>query len=905
MMKNENKLESLLIEELQDQRNVQESTYWDEQMLNKLLLDSLPHPAMLINKKRIVLAANKVALEMGVKIGDYCWKEFGKCEYLSDKDKKLAELNPHTPGIQCTFCLADKAMNGGGKTQNDPKVAAFDRLWDTYWVPLNDDIFLHYAIDITERRKMEEALYESEKKLKEAQRVARVGSWELDLMQNKLWWSNEVYRIFELEPQEFEATYEAFLSNVHPDDYDFVNEVYTNSVHNRVPYDIVHRLQMKDGRIKYVNMRCETKYDASGKALRSIGTVLDITQLKQSEFALRQSEEKFRSVIEQSGEGITLADSDGNYTTINPAFCKMTGYSEAELLTMNVRDLLPPGTKLFLFPKVMKGQTGRRETELVKKDGSRFPSEINGYPINLDDKKLVMGTVRDITERKKLDNEKTMLAYAVKSIRECVSVTDTEDNIIFVNDAFLKTYGYKRSELIGKPIEIVRSANNPPEVMREILPKTLQGGWTGEIMNRKKDGTEFPVSLSSSVIQSNNGHPDALIGVTIDITKRKQLEEQLQQSQKLEAIGQLAGGVAHDFNNLLTVINGYSSILLDKLDEDDKMYKDIQQIALAGERAGSLTEQLLAFSRKQIIQPDILNLNHIVQETEKILRRLIGEDIALQTRLEENIGYIKADSGQMNQIIINLVVNARDAMPDGGQLTIETDIFEIDVEYRSGHLKVQPGKYVVLSISDNGIGMDEQTKSRIFEPFFTTKGIGKGTGLGLSTVYGIVKQNGGYIWVYSVAGKGTTFKIYLPQIEGEAVVKKQKESSLETLYGTETILLVEDEYEVCQLTAEILQSSGYQVLQASHGVEAMAVANKYSDAINLLLTDVVMPKMSGKKLSENLKKLYPGLKVVFISGYTNEAISRSGILNKGTVFMQKPFSPRALLSLIRKTLDSV
>ena len=342
-----------------------------------------------------------------------------------------------------------------------------------------------------------EELRELRKIYKATQRVAQVGSWELDHVKNKLWCSSEVYRIFELKPQEFAATYEAFLSYVFPDDRDFVNEAYTTSVQNRTPYDIVHRLQMKDGRIKYVNELCETEYDASGKALRSIGTVLDITQLKQSEIALCQSEEKFRSVIEQSGEGIVLADTDGNYITVNPAFCKMTGFNEAELLTMTVRDLVPSETELILFPKVVKGQSGRRETELLKKDGSRFPAEISAYPVQLGEKKLVLGTVRDITERKKLDGEKTMLAHAVKSIRECVSMTDTEDKILFVNDAFLKTYGYERSELIGKPIDIVRSANNPTNVTNEILRKTLQGGWTGEIMNRKKDGTEFPVSLST------------------------------------------------------------------------------------------------------------------------------------------------------------------------------------------------------------------------------------------------------------------------------------------------------------------------------------------------------------------------------------------------------------------------
>jgi PAS domain S-box-containing protein len=642
---NKNKIQ--LVKELQELRKKRD--------LSSLLLDSLPHPTMLISNQRIVLAANTIAQDMGVNTGDYCWRQFGKCESLSAKNKKLAELDPHTPGIQCTFCQADELFNGKDRIRRDSNIVAFGRQWDTYWVKLNSNIFLHYAIDIT----------------------------------------------------------------------------------------------------KHV----------------------------------------------------------------------------------------------------------------------------------------------------KLDSEKTMLAYAIKSIRECVSVTDTEDKIIFVNDAFLKTYGYKRSELIGKSMDIVKSANNPPEIIREILPKTLKGGWTGEIINRKKDGSEFPVSLSTSVIHRNNGHPDTLIGVAIDITQRRELETLLQQSQKLEAIGQLAGGVAHDFNNLLTIINGYSSILLSELYEEDKIYKDIKQIHLAGLRAGSLTEQLLAFSRKQIVKPDILNLNLIVKENKKMLQRIIGEDIAIQLHLEENIGCIKADAGQINQIIMNLLVNARDAMPDGGQLTIETKNQEIDAEYSARYLKAKPGKYIVLSISDNGIGMDKQTKTRIFEPFFTTKEIGKGTGLGLATVYGIVKQNEGYIRVYSEPGNGTTFNIYLPHIEEDFIVQDQENPSLETLHGTETVLLVEDELEVCQLTVEILQNAGYRVLKASHGKEAIEVIKNYNVKVHLLISDVIMPEMNGKKLADNLLNQYSDLKVIFISGYTGEAISRSGILKKGTIFLQKPFSPHALLKLVRKTLD--
>jgi nitrogen-specific signal transduction histidine kinase/CheY-like chemotaxis protein len=380
-------------------------------------------------------------------------------------------------------------------------------------------------------------------------------------------------------------------------------------------------------------------------------------------------------------------------------------------------------------------------------------------------------------------------------------------------------------------------------------------------------------------------------------------EEQLRQSQKLEAIGQLAGGVAHDFNNLLTAINGYSALALRRVGEDHPIASYLEEIKKAGDRAANLTRQLLAFGRKQLLQPLAINLDEIVGDMIKLLKRLIGEDIQLVTKNGNNLKQIKADPGQLEQVLVNLVVNARDAMPRGGTVTIETANTRLDGTYASRHVGVTPGEYVMLAVSDTGMGMDHDTQSHIFEPFFTTKEKGKGTGLGLSTVYGIVRQSGGNIWVYSEPGKGTTFKVYLPQVQGELT---QMDSMVKANIkrGSETVLLVEDEDMVRNLASEILEETGYTVLTANGGEEAIRLFNTHPEPIHLMITDVVMPKMSGRDVADRLKQIHPETKVLFMSGYTDEAIVHHGIVDSHIAFIQKPFSEVALTEKIREVLDA-
>jgi len=515
-----------------------------------------------------------------------------------------------------------------------------------------------------------------------------------------------------------------------------------------------------------------------------------------------------------------------------------------------------------------------------------------------------------ITERKKAEEalraRESKFRALLESSLDGIVIVDHTGRIAIVNDATEKLFGYKRDELLGQPPELLmperfRAGHIGHRMDYSSHPRSRPMGSGLEVYGRRKDGTEMPLEISLSPLKTEEGL--LVTGIIRDITERKRLEAQFLQSQKMEAVGRLAGGVAHDFNNLLTIITGYSQLLLGQLGANEPFRAQLEEITKAGDRAASLTRQLLAFSRRQVIAPQLLDLNTVVANTDKMLRRLIGEDIELVRVPGKELRKVRADPGQIEQVIVNLAVNARDAMPQGGRLTLETENVELDEAYAHTHLPVIPAPYVLLAVSDTGIGMDSEVQSHCFEPFFTTKEPGKGTGLGLATVYGIVKQSGGYVWVYSEPGRGTTVKIYLPGVETSAETVERPAESASRLQGSETVLLVEDEEAVRRLARGILETKGYSVLEANGGEEALQLCWEHQGPIHIMLTDVVMPGLSGRELAERLAALRPELKVLYMSGYTDDAVVRHGILAAGTAFLQKPFAPDALARKVREILD--
>jgi PAS domain S-box-containing protein len=486
-----------------------------------------------------------------------------------------------------------------------------------------------------------------------------------------------------------------------------------------------------------------------------------------------------------------------------------------------------------------------------------------------------------------------------------VIITSRDGTITWVNTAFSETTGYSAAETIGKnPRSLLKSGVHDAAFYKPMWDTLLSGNvWHGEMTNRRKDGSHYPEDLTITPVKDAHGDIAHFVAIKRDLTAEKALQAQFLQAQKMESVGQLAGGIAHDFNNLLTVINSTAELAAMGLSEDDSMREELLTIGTAGTKAAALTRQLLAFSRQQILQPAVISLNSVVLHLEGMLRRVISENIELVIRLDDALSNVSVDPGQIEQVIINLVINSRDAMPNGGQVIIETRNIALDETFASTHAAVRPGPHVMLAISDTGVGMNQATQLKIFEPFFTTKDPAKGTGLGLSTAYGIVKQSGGDIQMYSEVGHGTTIKIYLPRVGGES---RESEAArpLRAERGTETILVVDDAVEVCSMAKRVLERAGYTVLAAGSGVEALSLLDHREGPVHLMLTDMVMPGMSGRELSERIATSQPDTKILYTSGYTSDVIVQQGVLDHGLNFIGKPYAISALMSKVREVLDS-
>jgi two-component system cell cycle sensor histidine kinase/response regulator CckA len=675
----------------------------------------------------------------------------------------------------------------------------------------------------------------------------------------------------------------------------------------------VWRHRKKDGTIINVEIISHSLNFAGSSA--KIVSANDITERRQAAEELRNSEERYRDLVENARDMIYTYDLKGTFTSINKAGERITGYTRQETPRMNFAQLVAP-EYLEKARRALAGRLAGKEEmvydlEIVAKDGRRIAVEVNARLVYQDGVPCgVQGIARDITERKRfeeaLQREKEYTGHIISAAPTLIVGIAPDGTTTFINRAITRVTGHEPDEIVGQNWWRINYPGEEYRQVDQLLDEFKQGRGVVnyEMTLTTKGGGKRTISWNSVNRVNEQGEIIEIIGIGADVTERRELEDQLRQSQKMEAFGQLAGGVAHDFNNLLTVINGYSALLARWYSPGEPTRVSVEEIRKAGERAASLTRQLLAFSRKQVLQPKVLNLNSVVADVGKMLRRLIGEDIDLLTAPEPGLGQIKADPGQIEQVILNLAVNARDAMPQGGQLTIETANVYLDDEYARRHLFIQPGQYVMLAVSDTGCGMNAETRARMFEPFFTTKEQGKGTGLGLSTVYGIVKQSGGDIWVYSEIDKGTTIKVYLPRVAGAVGSDEARDTTAKLPQGCETVLLAEDEEPVRRIARVILEMNGYRVLEAGGGEEALSIYKRHDGQIDLVLTDVVMPQMSGRELVQMLEGLQPGIKVLYMSGYTDDAIVRHGLLDQEIAFLQKPFTPEALTCKVREVLDA-
>jgi two-component system, cell cycle sensor histidine kinase and response regulator CckA len=642
----------------------------------------------------------------------------------------------------------------------------------------------------------------------------------------------------------------------------------------------------------------------------------DVTERKLALDALRISEARYRRIIETTTEGVWMIDADSRTTFVNQRMAEMLGGTVEEMLGRTPAEFLDEKGSAAIadLTERAEGAVEQLELKFRRKDGGELWGLLEASPIRNDEGGYegALAMVMDVTERRRAQEALRASESRFRRLWDSgiilITVSDRQGNIIDINEAGVRMLGYSRAEEL---ISHVRWPELTPREWSAADEKALKqlelGGvaqpWEKELLRR--DGTRVPILAGAALLDDATG-----IAIAIDLSEGKRIEAalrqtemQLRQAQKMEAVGRLAGGIAHDFNNVLSVILSYADLLVAELRSTDPLRDDILEIKKAAARAAGLTRQLLMFSRQQVLEPRVVDLNDMLVSMESMLQRVLGEDVELTIVPSSSIGRVKVDPTGIEQVLMNLVVNSRDAMPTGGKLTIETaDVF-LDEDYAREHVGVKVGPHVMLAVTDSGSGMDKATQARIFEPFFTTKEIGKGTGLGLSTVFGIVQQSGGTIWVYSEPGRGTTIKVFLPLTELQLEAERPK-AVPGSLAGSETILVIEDEDQVRAVAGNILRRRGYRVIEASNAGEALLACERHGGTIHLLLTDVVMPQMSGLELAKRLLQVRPELKVIFMSGYTDDSIVRHGVLASDVSYLQKPLTPAALAAKVRQVLDA-
>jgi PAS domain S-box-containing protein len=618
----------------------------------------------------------------------------------------------------------------------------------------------------------------------------------------------------------------------------------------------------------------------------------------------------FRSVVESAPVGVVVVDREGVIAFANSEVETLFGYAQGELAGQPLERLVPMEVRTahttmraqLLAAHGARSMGAGRDLVGLRKDGVEIPVEIGLRQIDSGGNHYVVATVADIRERQRTEQVVLERDERFQALIEATfdGISISQDGVLMeVNEGYARIFGYTTAaELAGKAVlDLV--AEESTDEMRRRLSEQIEGSY--DLVGKKRDGTK--VWLQATTRMHRVGGRPSRVTAMRDMTEQRLLEQQLRHAQKMEAVGRLAGGIAHDFNNLLTVIQSYASLLISEAAGTNAPHEELEEIQRAAEAATTLTRQLLTFSRQQVIEPKVLTVDKIVSGAHKMLKRLIGEDVELEIKLAPDGGRIRVDPGQLEQVIMNLAVNARDAMPEGGRLLIETSNVEMSEQFLREHVPARAGHYLMLAMSDTGAGMSEETRAHIFEPFFTTKEAGKGTGLGLATVYAIVKQSGGFIWVYSEPGHGTVFKLYFPLVDDPAEISGPTRAA-GAARGTETVLLVEDSAAVRAVTRQLLERQGYTVLEAPDPRMAIAIASSHRGTIHLLLTDIVMPGMSGRALAEQLSKARPKMKVLYTSGYTDDTILRQGVIDGSAAFLQKPFTPEMLLRKVRSALRS-
>ncbi|MCF7838692.1 MAG: PAS domain S-box protein [Candidatus Marinimicrobia bacterium] len=784
------------------------------------------------------------------------------------------------------------------------------------------------ARDITQRRQTETAARDAATRLREAIRAAHVGLWDWNLATNQVHYSREWKQQIGYEEHEIGDHFEEWRTRVHPDDLAPVLARIQEAIKDgRRAYHVEFRFRHKDGSYRWILAQSSVLRDAAGAAARVIGSHIDMTEQRVRAERLTL----LGRMLDESPAAITIHDTDGNFLFSNRQNMRLHGYdSEAEFLAINLRQLDVPESAALLaerFRRIATEGEARFEVRHFRKDGSTFPLEVLAKRIEWEDRPAILSIATDIAERKRaeeaLERSRAELQAIYDAAPVMICLVDDQRRVRYANPAFVRFTGVEPAALHGGTacgvLGCITARNNAGGcghgtacaecALLQALQDTLENGATHSGIERsltiEQAGQRREVTLlgATAAIRGANGN-QALLCLA-DITERRLLETQLRQAQKMESVGRLAGGVAHDFNNLLTGILGYAELCQDAIGPNHPAREWLDEIQREAKRSADLTRQLLAFARKQTVAPRVIDLNDTVGNMLKMLRRLIGEDISLAWQPGANLWPVKIDPGQLDQILANLCVNARDAIDGAGRVTIRTENVADAASHDAEYAELAPGPCVMLAVSDDGCGMDRDTLAHVFEPFFTTKDLGHGTGLGLATVYGIVRQNGGFINVHSTPGQGTTFRLYIPRCPEEQppADTDKKTANTEVVGGTETILLVEDDPAVQRTTAHFLAQMGYTVLSAPNPDEALRMAAAHAGEIHLLLTDVIMPGLSGRELAQTLAGTHPTLKVIYMSGYTADVIAHRGFLDKNIVFLPKPFDRQTLSRQIRAVLD--